>query len=105
ERVGSSRSKKIDVRMISATNSDLKAACEAGLFREDLLFRLNTVEIHLPALRDRKEDIPALASYFLAQYASRYRRQVKGLDPTALQSLLHYAWPGNVRELEHTMER
>ena len=105
ERVGSSRSKKIDVRMISATNSDLKAACEAGLFREDLLFRLNTVDIHLPALRDRKEDIPALASYFLAQYASRYRRQVKGLDPTALQSLLHYAWPGNVRELEHTMER
>jgi len=105
ERVGSSRSKKIDVRIISATNSDLKAACEAGLFREDLLFRLNTVEIHLPALRDRKEDIPALASYFLAQYASRYRRQVKGLDPTALQSLLHYAWPGNVRELEHTMER
>jgi DNA-binding NtrC family response regulator len=105
ERVGSSRSKKIDVRMISATNSDLKAACEAGLFREDLLFRLNTVEIHLPALRDRKEDIPALASYFLAQYASRYRRQVKGLDSTTLQSLLHYAWPGNVRELEHTMER
>ena len=105
ERVGSSRNKKIDVRIISATNSDLKAACEAGLFREDLLFRLNTVEIHLPALRDRKEDIPALASYFLAQYASRYRRQVKGLDPTALQSLLHYAWPGNVRELEHTMER
>jgi len=105
ERVGSSRSKKIDVRLISATNSDLKAACEARLFREDLLFRLNTVEIHLPALRDRKEDIPALASYFLAQYASRYRRQVKGLDPTALQSLLHYAWPGNVRELEHTMER
>ena len=105
ERVGSSRSKKIDVRMISATNSDLKTACEAGLFREDLLFRLNTVEIHLPALRDRKEDIPALASYFLAQYASRYRRQVKGLDPTALQSLIHYAWPGNVRELEHTMER
>src|SRR4029077_14702368 len=105
ERVGSSRSKKIDVRMISATNSDLKAACEAGLFREDLLFRLNTVEIHLPALRDRKEDIPALASYFLAQYASRYRRQVKGLDPAALQLLLQYAWPGNVRELEHTLER
>jgi DNA-binding NtrC family response regulator len=105
ERVGSSRSKKIDVRVISATNIDVKAACEAGLFREDLLFRLNTVEIHLPALRDRTEDIPALASYFLAQYASRYRRQVKGLDATALQSLLHYTWPGNVRELEHTMER
>jgi DNA-binding NtrC family response regulator len=105
ERVGSSRNKNIDVRVISATNSDVKAACEAGLFREDLLFRLNTVEIRLPALRDRKEDVPALATHFLAQYASRYRRQVKGLDPTALQSLLHYAWPGNVRELEHTMER
>ena len=105
ERVGSSRTKKVDVRVISATNSDLKAACEAGQFREDLLFRLNTVEIHLPALRERREDIPALAIHFLSQYASRYRRQVKGLDPTALQALLQYAWPGNVRELEHTMER
>src|SRR5579864_1474803 len=105
ERVGSSRSKKIDVRMISATNSDLKAACEAGLFREDLLFRLNTVEIHLPALRERREDIPTLATHFLAQYASRYRRQVRGFDPAAMQLLMQYAWPGNVRELEHTMER
>jgi DNA-binding NtrC family response regulator len=105
ERVGSSRSKKIDVRVISATNSDLKAACEGGQFREDLLFRLNTVEIHLPALRERRDDIPTLAMHFLSQYASRYRRQVKGIDPTALQSLLQYSWPGNVRELEHTMER
>jgi len=105
ERVGSSRSKKIDVRMISATNSDLKAACEGGEFREDLLFRLNTVEIHLPALRERREDIAALAMHFLAHYALRYRRPVKGVDPAALQSLLQYAWPGNVRELEHTMER
>lgn len=105
ERVGSSRSKKIDVRMISATNSDLNAACEAGRFREDLLFRLNTVEIHLPPLRDRREDIPALVTHFLSQYASRYRREVRGADPSALQSLLQYSWPGNVRELEHTMER
>jgi len=105
ERVGSSRSKKIDVRLISATNADLKIACETGQFREDLLFRLNTVEIHLPALRERKEDIPALAVHFLSQYASRYRRPVKGIESTALQSLLQYAWPGNVRELEHTMER
>jgi len=105
ERVGSSRSKKVDVRMISATNSDLKAACDAGQFREDLLFRLNTVELHLPALRERREDIPPLAMHFLSQYASRYRRQVKGLEPTALQTLLQYAWPGNVRELQHTMER
>jgi DNA-binding NtrC family response regulator len=105
ERVGSSKSKKVDVRVISATNSDLNGACDVGQFREDLLFRLNTVEIHLPALRERREDIPALAMHFLLQYASRYRRQVKGVDPVALQTLLQYAWPGNVRELEHTMER
>jgi DNA-binding NtrC family response regulator len=105
ERVGSSRSKRIDVRLISATNSDLQAACQAGQFREDLLFRLNTVEIHLPALRDRREDIPVLALHFLAHYASRYRRVIRGLDPPALQALMRYAWPGNVRELEHTLER
>ena len=105
ERVGSSRSKRIDVRLISATNSDLQAACQAGQFREDLLFRLNTVEIHLPSLRERREDIPVLALHFLSHYASRYRRAVRGLDPSALQSLIQYSWPGNVRELEHTMER
>jgi DNA-binding NtrC family response regulator len=105
ERVGSSRSKKVDVRLISATNADLKAASQAGEFREDLLFRLNTVEINLPALRERREDIPALAAHFLSQYASRYRRQVRGFDPAALQTLMQYAWPGNVRELEHTLER
>ena len=105
ERVGASRSKQIDVRLVSATNTDLKAACEAGQFREDLLFRMNTVEIHLPTLRERKEDIPVLAMHFLSQYASRYRRQVNGLDGAALQALLQYSWPGNVRELEHTMER
>src|SRR5215472_3862154 len=81
ERVGSSRSKKIDVRVISATNADLKGACETGQFREDLLFRLNTVEIHLPALRERREDIPPLALHFLSQYASRYRRPVRGFEP------------------------
>ena len=105
ERVGSSRSKKVDVRLISATNADLKAASQAGEFREDLLFRLNTVEINLPPLRERREDIPALAAHFLAQYASRYRRPVRGFDPAALQTLMQYAWPGNVRELEHTLER
>jgi len=105
ERVGSSRSKRVDVRVISATNTDLQAACQAGQFREDLLFRLNTVEIHLPPLRERKEDIPALATHFLSSYASRYRRQVEGLDPSALQALTQYAWPGNVRDLEHTLER
>ncbi len=105
ERVGSSRSKRIDVRVISATNSDLQAACQAGQFREDLLFRLNTVEIHLPSLRERREDIPVLALHFLSHYAARYRRAVRGLDPSALQSLIQYSWPGNVRELEHTLER
>src|SRR5215475_8045688 len=105
ERVGSSRSKKIDVRVISATNADIKGACEAGQFREDLLFRLNTVEIHLPALRERREDIAALATHFLSYYASRYRHEAKGIDPAALQFLREYSWPGNVRELEHTMER
>jgi len=105
EKVGSSRSKMVDVRLISATNTDLKAACDTGQFREDLLFRLNTVEIHLPALRERREDIPALALHFLSQYAMRYRREVKNIEPSAVQALLQYAWPGNVRELEHTMER
>jgi DNA-binding NtrC family response regulator len=105
ERVGSSRSRRVDVRVIAATNTDLRAACSAGQFREDLLFRLNTVEIHLPPLRERREDIPALAGHFLARYAQRYRRPIHGLDASALQSLMQYAWPGNVRELEHTMER
>ena len=105
ERVGSSRSKKVDVRLISATNTDLPGACQAGQFREDLLFRLNTVEIHLPPLRERREDIAALAVHFLSSYARRYRRQVDGLNSSALQALLQYSWPGNVRELEHTLER
>ena len=105
ERVGSSHSRTVDVRLISATNIDLPTAVISGQFREDLLFRLNTVEIHLPALRERREDIPALALHFLSHYASRYRRPVKGLDAAALQLLMQYAWPGNVRELEHTLER
>jgi DNA-binding NtrC family response regulator len=105
ERVGSSRSRKIDIRLISATNTDLPAACQTGQFREDLLFRLNTVEIRLPALRERREDIPILAMHFLSHYASRYRRQVQGLDRSAMHSLLQYSWPGNIRELEHTLER
>jgi DNA-binding NtrC family response regulator len=105
ERVGSSRTRRVDVRVISATNSDLTAACASGQFREDLLFRLNTVEIHVPPLRERREDIPALAGHFLSRYASRYRRPIQGFDAAALQLLLQYAWPGNVRELEHTLER
>jgi DNA-binding NtrC family response regulator len=105
ERVGSSRGKHVDVRVISATNADLQAAAQQGEFREDLLFRLNTVEIHLPALRERREDIPVLAMHFLSNYATRYRRPVQGIEPAALQTMMQYAWPGNVRELEHMMER
>src|SRR6266481_2842472 len=105
DRIGSSRTKHVDVRVISATNADLQAACNSGQFREDLLFRLNTVEVHLPALRDRREDLPALTGHFLSHFASRYRQQIKGVDPSALRVLLQYSWPGNVRELEHAMER
>ena len=105
ERVGSSQTRKVDVRVLSATNADLRAEAAAGRFREDLLFRLNTVEIHLPALRERREDIPLLAAHFLARYAARYRKPVTGFDPATLALLLTHPWPGNVRELDHTMER
>src|SRR6202034_198342 len=105
ERVGSSRALRVDVRVVSATNADLRAACASGQFREDLLFRLNTVEIHVPGLRERREDIPALSVHFLARYASRYRRPIQGFEASALQLLMQYSWPGNVRELEHTLER
>src|SRR5438874_2715265 len=105
ERVGSSKTQKVNVRMLSATNADLRSECAAGRFREDLLFRLNTVEISLPPLRERREDVPALAAHFLARYSARYRRPIQGLEPAALQMMLQYGWPGNVRELDHTIER
>jgi DNA-binding NtrC family response regulator len=105
ERVGSSRTQQVDVRILSATNANLRQECAEGRFREDLLFRLNTVEICLPPLRDRREDIPSLAGHFLARHATRYRRQIQGIEPAALQIMMHYAWPGNVRELDHTIER
>lgn len=105
ERVGSSRTQNVDVRVISATNADLHAEVAAGRFRGDLLFRLNTVEIRLPALRERREDVPLLAAHFLARHAERYGKQARGFEPTAMQQMLQYGWPGNVRELEHTVER
>ncbi len=105
ERVGASRSRRVDVRVISATNADLRTACASGAFREDLLFRLNTVEIHVPALRDRREDIPALALHFLARYTAHYHRPIQRFESSALQLLMQYSWPGNVRELDHTVER
>jgi DNA-binding NtrC family response regulator len=105
ERVGSSQTRRVDVRLLCATNAQLAEEARAGNFREDLLFRINTVEIHLPALRDRREDIPLLAAHFLNRNRSRYRKQVTGFTPAAMQQLLQYRWPGNVRELEHTIER
>jgi DNA-binding NtrC family response regulator len=105
ERVGSSQTRRVDVRVLSATNALLHEEAKAGNFREDLLFRINTVEIHLPALRDRREDIPLLAQHFLGSNRNRYRKQVSGFSPAAMQQMMHYTWPGNVRELEHTVER
>jgi DNA-binding NtrC family response regulator len=105
ERVGSSKTHKVDVRVISATNADLKRESADGHFRSDLLFRLNTVELHIPPLRERKEDIPLLAAHFLKAYAQRYRKPVKSFDPAALEKLLAHPWPGNVRELDHAIER
>ncbi len=105
ERVGSSRTRHVDVRVIAATNSDVAEEVSAGRFREDLLFRLNTIEIRLPSLRERREDIPALAAHFLSTFASRYAKSFEGFDADATRALLEYAWPGNVRELEHSVER
>jgi DNA-binding NtrC family response regulator len=105
ERVGSSQTRRVDVRVLSATNADLTEEAKAGNFREDLLFRINTVEIHLPALRERREDIPLLAMHFLNRNRSRYRKQVVNFSPAAMQQMMQYPWPGNVRELEHAVER
>jgi DNA-binding NtrC family response regulator len=105
ERVGSSRTIRADVRIVSATNADLRAEVAAGRFRQDLLFRLNTIEIHVPALRERREDIPALAQHFLAAHARRYRKSIAGFESAALEALLAHPWPGNVRELDHAVER
>jgi DNA-binding NtrC family response regulator len=105
ERVGSSRTRRVDVRIVSATNADLGAEVALGRFRQDLLFRINTIEIHLPPLRDRREDIPLLAAHFLRQHCGRYRKQLTGFDEGALRALAAHAWPGNVRELDHAIER
>jgi DNA-binding NtrC family response regulator len=105
ERLGSSKTRKADVRLISATNADLNAEVAGGRFRQDLLFRLNTIEIKLPSLRDRREDIPLLAKHFLKMHAQRYRKALTGFDPGALQALVDHQWPGNVRELDHAIER
>src|SRR3989442_634488 len=105
ERVGSSKTQRVNVRVISATNSDIHAEATAGRFRQDLLFRLNTVEVRLPPLRERREDIPLLASHFGRRHAARYRKRISGFTADAMQALRTYPWPGNVRGLDHTIER
>jgi len=105
ERVGSSNTRRANVRVLAATNVDVNVEVGAGRFREDLLFRLNTIEIHLPALRERGADIDLLATHFLRLYADRYRKKIAGFDPGAMQSLREHSWPGNVRELDHAIER
>ncbi|HXG98351.1 MAG TPA: sigma-54 dependent transcriptional regulator [Gemmatimonadales bacterium] len=105
ERVGASRPRRADVRLVAATNADIHAEVKAGRFREDLLFRLNTVEIRLPPLRERRADIPLLAAHFLRRYAARYRKAAKEFAPDAMEVLLRHSWPGNVRELDHAIER
>lgn len=105
EKVGSSRARRIDVRVLSATNVNLREEIAAGRFREDLLFRLNTIEIHLPPLRERREDMLPLAQHFLERHASRYGRDVTRFDAGAVQALSEHSWPGNIRELGHAIER
>ena len=105
ERLGSSRTRKADVRLISATNADLNAEVAAGRFRQDLLFRLNTIEIRLPPLRERREDIPSLAAHFLRIHSRRYRKSITDFEPAALHALVDHPWPGNIRELDHAIER
>jgi DNA-binding NtrC family response regulator len=105
QRLGSSKMRTVDVRVISATNASVTREVEEGNFREDLLYRLNTVEIHLPTLRDRRDDIPVLAAHFLGNQSVRYGKQVEGFAPEATELMLNHKWPGNVRELEHAVER
>jgi DNA-binding NtrC family response regulator len=104
-RVGSNKPIPIDVRLICATNQPVYEMVRENTFRQDLLYRINTVEIRLPPLRERVEDIPLLADHFLAQYAKKYQKEVKGISPAALKKLQKYHWPGNVRELQHMIER
>src|SRR5712672_2495517 len=105
ERVGSSHTRRVSARVIAATNADVNAEAEAGRFRQDLLFRLNTIEIHLPPLRERRDDVQPLAVHFLRGYAQRYRKNLAGFEPAAREALQEHPWPGNVRELDHAIER
>lgn len=104
-RVGGTKTKKIDVRLISATNAKIMQMVAEGTFRQDLLYRINTVEIHIPPLRERGEDVLLLADFFLAKYAKKYDKQIRGIGRDAKLMLMKYDWPGNVRELQHAVER
>lgn len=104
-RVGSNKSIPIDVRLVCATNNDLYEMTSINAFRQDLLYRINTVEIHLPPLRERTDDIPVLANHFLKINSKKYKKSVKGINAAAIKKLTHYSWPGNVRELQHSIER
>lgn len=105
ERVGGVSTIRVDARIIAATNRDIQADIKAGRFREDLYYRLNVVPIHLPPLRERREDIEPLIRYFLAQFNTRLGREVSSIDPVCLDHLIHQDWPGNIRQLENVMER
>jgi transcriptional regulator with GAF, ATPase, and Fis domain len=105
ERLGGTKTHKVDVRLVAATNRDLRAALEDGTFREDLYYRLNVVAIDIPALRDHKEDIPALVNFFLERYARESGKDISGITPEAMKKLMSYHWPGNVRELQNIIER
>ena len=103
--MGSIEPKQIDVRLICATNADLHEQVRKGSFRQDLLYRINTIELHIPPLRERGEDVILLAEHFLQLYNRKYKKQIHGLTREAKSKLLRYAWPGNVRELQHLLER
>jgi len=105
EKLGSSKSQKASVRIISATNADLENMVSENLFRQDLLFRLNSIEIQIPPLRERVADIPVLANNFLKKYSQKYQRNIDGISPVAMDKLIAYQWPGNIRELDHLIER
>jgi DNA-binding NtrC family response regulator len=105
ERLGSSRTRRSDVRVLSATNADPHAEVAAGRFRQDLLFRLNTIEVRVPSLRERREDIPLLAEHFLGIHSRRYKKSVSTFERASFQALMDHSWPGNVRELDHAIER
>lgn len=104
-RLGATASIPIDVRLICATNANIRQMVEEGTFRQDLLYRINTIEIHIPPLRERGEDVLLLADYFLQRFNHKYKKEINGLNREAKQKLMRYAWPGNVRELQHAIER